>query len=396
MKVRLDAAAHLLRQTRLDEQVVASTWNYDCGESYGCEFAYQPAQDAVLITRAEPNFVVRLDAEDGVPLNQRDSEGFHDGEPVSLRPDGGFYSSRISSLEAFDANGESLWQKPISDSLSGATVAGPDGTCYISDDQNFFAVRPDGEVAWSKPIRRTWDDCPAVVGKDGLVRVAAHDGTIFCYDAEGNQRWSYQGVRQQETMFPVVKTKLTTGPEGNLYFGTEEGKLHAVDGDGNFLWERQITRAGSLQMYDTPATDENGLVYASGGDERDTIIAFDNQGSEQWRQQVGSVLHLTGAPGGGILVGERGGPLHGLDSQGRRRWVFRENSTFSKPVVGAEGELYVGSSGRHLYRVDPEILSEEQLWQRAQQQADQEQQLDLEVAHQPDWIVVGDSGLQRN
>lgn len=344
--VSLEGALQAVDQVSLASGVeVHAAWKHDARD-YGSSFAWTPS--GLIVLGGETSFV-RLDA-GGTPRQTADPGHFF-GEPPAPRPDGGFYASQVSSLEAYDAAGELLWRQSPSQGLSTVTVSGPEGNCYVADHQTFYAFAPNGSPLWSKPVQPAWDQSRPAVDDRGNVYLPARDGSIYAWAPDGRELWRYQGLVQPRTdsfFFSPLKTDLAVGPDGTVYAGAEDGQLHAVR-QGVELWARPLG-APRLERYDTPAVDGQGRVYASN---QESVIAFDPQGNELWRKSLGPTLHLTPDPHGGVLLGIRGGPLHGLAPDGRVRWTLTDGNTYARPVFDPEGDLFTSTSGRYIVSLRP-------------------------------------------
>lgn len=318
-----------------------SRWRHDA-EEYGASFNLTRA--GVVVIGSTTGFR-RLD-ETGEVRHQGEPEHFF-GAPPSPRPDGGFYVSHVSSVEAFDANGEGLWRRSPSEGLSTVTTSGPEGNLYVADHATFYAYGPQGNLLWSKPVQPAWTDTRPALDERGNLYYPARDGTVYSWTPSGEERWRFEGLKA-EGFFSPLKTGLGVGPDGTVLVGAEDGQLHALR-DGRELWARPLG-SRKLEQYDTPAVDPQGRIYASSGE---AVIAFDADGQELWRKEKGATLHLTADPRGGVVLGIRGGPLHGLAPDGRLRWSLTEGNTYQRPVFGPQGELYTSTSGRYIVSVRP-------------------------------------------
>ncbi|MBI3926312.1 MAG: PQQ-like beta-propeller repeat protein [Armatimonadetes bacterium] len=349
---RAGAGVDLGSATRVLEQSseigkLKSSWRHD-SEGYGTT-VFVSGQGVPLAAGGKRWFEA-LSPESGNACQERsEAPGFTPGEPPAVRPDGGFYVSHVSSLEAFDAQGNSLWKKELSDGLETRAVSDRAGNCYICDHDRLYSVSPEGRVRWSKPVTNGWS--PPVVAADQTIVVAERNGTVRAFTAAGEQHWTFSGVKGQDPDFPTVKTELAPAPDGRMLFGSADGNVYCLSPHGRELW-RQPTGADKLEKYDTPTVDDQGVSYLAGGQDKHEVVAFDRDGEFLWRQELGPILHLTALPGGGVAVGIRGGPLHGVDRDSRHLWTLDEGNTYSKPIFGAQGELYTSTSGRYLFRVD--------------------------------------------
>lgn len=342
--VDLAAAARALASGRVPTVDNPSIWKHDAG-SHGTEMVWTRA--GLTLVGGTP-FLQRLSSTGEVAA--QGEEGVSYGGDPSARVDGGVYVSRTSELQAFSSSGHLLWSKKISpaESLFTGTASGPEGNCYVFDHDTLYAVSPEGEELWTKPLQAAWHGRPPVVGPDGTVHMATKDGEVYAFTPEGKEKWRFSDLKGGGNGFSPVKTDLAVGPDGTVSFGAD--KLYVLNGaTGQVRWTQALGNKRGFEHYDTPAIDCNGNVYASGGEERDTVMAFDREGRPLWSHQLGPTLHLTARPEGGVIMGIRGGALMCLSDQGVHEWTFQDRNTFAKPIFGEDGLIYTSSYGRYVY-----------------------------------------------
>ena len=116
----------------------------------------------------------------------------------------------------------------------------------------------------------------------GIITPAiSFDGTIYVGNAQGilsainpktqEIKWTYQtGADPKQPGFYGLPNFPLVDGEGTVYFGSVDGKMYAVDKDGNLLWEYQtdgkITEASPAFGLDGVLyfTSEDGYLYAIG------------------------------------------------------------------------------------------------------------------------------------
>lgn len=342
--VDLAAAARALATGRVPTMDNPSLWKHDAG-SFGVQLVWTRA--GLTLVGGEP-FLQRLDSKGRVEA--RGEVGVSYGGDPSPRTDGGVYVSRTSELQAFGPGGELLWSKKISpaESLSTGTASGPEGNCYVCDHNTLYAVSSQGEELWTRPLQSAWTDRPPVVGPDGSLYLATREGEVCAFTPDGKEKWRFSELKGQGNGFSPIRTDLAVGPDGTIGFGAD--KLYLLEGaTGKVRWSRELGNQRAFEKYDTPALDCHGNVYASGGKDRETLMAFSPEGEPLWESQLGPTLHLTARPEGGVLMGIRGGALLCLSDQGVHQWTFQDRDTFAKPVFGEDGLIYTSSYGRYVY-----------------------------------------------
>lgn len=190
-------------------------------------------------------------------------------------------------------------------------------------------------VKWSFHTSGEVTSSPAIAG--GVVYFGSNDGKLYAVDAgTGAQRWKF-----------ATKSRVTSSPAvsgGLVFFGSFDGNFYAVDAaTGKLRWkfadpgERRYTAThlhGSLpvgeampdpfDVYLSSPAVQNGVVYFGSGD--GNVYALDAaSGSVRWRFQTGDVVHASPAIADGRLyIGSWDSYFYALDAAtGRQLWRFR-------------------------------------------------------------------------
>ncbi|MFB6219139.1 MAG: PQQ-binding-like beta-propeller repeat protein, partial [Halobacteriaceae archaeon] len=132
--------------------------------------------------------------------------------------------------------------------------------------------------AWSVETGDYLFDTPSVVG--GNVYVGSADGTLYALDRGGNERWTYDA--------PAAVKRTAVG-EGAVYlaYGDEKAGFAAVSTDGEELW----TAAADDGAVGAP-TVHDGTVYVT--EYSGVVRAIDAaSGKEQWRADAGTETPAT-------------------------------------------------------------------------------------------------------
>jgi hypothetical protein len=129
------------------------------------------------------------------------------------------------------------WNHPLpdADELASAPIIGPTGTVYMVYRLTAGGVRlsafdgSSGNIAWSYDLAGSAHGSPAVAS-DGTVYFCA--GTVGSsalyavrdFGASATPLWNYPVTQN------VGNSSVAIGPDGTVYFGTEDGTLYAVYG----------------------------------------------------------------------------------------------------------------------------------------------------------------------
>lgn len=220
------------------------------------------------------------------------------------------------------------------------------------------------------------------IGVDGRVVITCEDGSIYTLDEEGSLLWSYV-IRP-----PVITTKIigphdflyiyepnlpplsspTIGQDGTVYVGSTDGKLYAIDINGNLRW----THTTDGFIYSSPAVSEDGKVYVCSQD--GVLYALGQDGSELWSFETDGFGVIGGSIFGSPAIGTDGTVyiaglydpnLYALDpNDGNLKWACnltdpcdpdsRIGWPFASPVVATDGTIYQTLLyDANLYAIEP-------------------------------------------
>jgi outer membrane protein assembly factor BamB len=170
---------------------------------------YWPSQDGVL-------FADRLDV--GFLWN------FPAGPPIfspSIGIDGSIYFRTNNKLYALWPNGTLKWSVYFEG--TSLPAIGWDGTLYLgSTDKTFHAVNPTtGEVLWKFAEGNSLYSAATVDG-NGVIYFGSADGKLYALNANGEKKWSFDAGA-------VVAAPPAIGKDGTVYFGSADGNLYALE-----------------------------------------------------------------------------------------------------------------------------------------------------------------------
>lgn len=233
--------------------------------------------------------------------------------------------------------------KDWSFSTSGEVESSPaeiGGVAFVgSDDGNVYAVRADGSQLWSFTTGGAVTSSPALGPGDpvvgGIVYVGSSDDNMYALKASTGAELANFTTGGAITSSPALAG-------GNLYFGSEDGKVYAID-SLDFSDERwSFTTGGAVDS--SPAV-ANGKVYI--GSDDDNVYALNAfTGAKVWSFTTGGPVTSSPAVANGVVyVGSFDGNVYALNaSTGAELWSYNttgSNDVFSSPVV-ANGVVYFG------------------------------------------------------
>jgi outer membrane protein assembly factor BamB len=230
-------------------------------------------------------------------------------------------------------------------------AAKADGTVYAGSGGSLLAYDASGLMLW---------DCPAVtpttvpaIAADGTVYVggSAPNPGLHAISSTGELVWTY-------TTSENVLSNPAIAPNGNIYFGCDDGDLYCVKPDGTISWHHNLV----LSVRCSPGVDADSNVYIGyatddwGGD--GYVKAFHADGTDMWEtSNLGQPCRSCSdvIPSGDVVVGTKDGTLYAINSTGAEHWnQAYKVSAFCRPIADADGMIYVGTKDSTLLAVNPD------------------------------------------
>ena len=216
----------------------------------------------------------------------------------------------------------------------------------VNNGRMFSINGVDGSINWNYqtggPINSS-----ASISDSGVVYFGSDDGKLYALNPDGTLKWSYAtGGAVQSS--PALDTL------GDIYFGSDDGKLYSVSSSGSELW----SYAASGEVNSSPVIGADGTAYFGSADS--SVYAVSSSGLLVWSYKSDSPVNGTGALSfNGILyIGTDNGKLLALSPTGEMLWYYQTNGTITAPpLITADNMIYVGSADGAIYgMVDPNLL----------------------------------------
>jgi len=188
---------------------------------------------------------------------------------------------------------------------------------------------------------------------------AKHTG-LSPYDTshvDGTVKWSFKTGAGIESS-PVI------GKDGTIYVGSHDSYLYAIKPNGKKKWRFKAGEPEYNKEWDvskgilsTPAIDSKGTIYFTSF--ADKLYAVDSKGKKKWDFPVSVSVDTWSSPvigsDGTIYIGsariptekadfDLSGRLYAINPDGTEKWSFETQSDVnSNPAIGKDGTIYVGT-----------------------------------------------------
>ncbi|WP_448378625.1 beta-alanine-activating enzyme beta-propeller domain-containing protein, partial [Fervidobacterium sp.] len=174
----------------------------------------------------------------------------------AIGPHGTIYvGSRDDYLYAISPSGELLWRFKTDGDVDSSPAIGADGTIYVgSEDRYLYAIRPDGTLKWKFGTNGGIYSSPAI-GADGTIYVRSEDGYLYAIDQTGVLKWKFNSNSSIDSS-PLI------GADGVIYI-VSRYKVYALTPNGEKKWEFS---SGWMQFTTSPTVGNNGELYVGSSD----------------------------------------------------------------------------------------------------------------------------------
>jgi outer membrane protein assembly factor BamB/tRNA A-37 threonylcarbamoyl transferase component Bud32 len=252
-----------------------------------------------------------------------------------------FVGSYDNNLYAIDVeSGAFLWKYATKGGIASSPTVFEGRVYFGSQDAKLYSIQADnGQLVWS--FRTQGAIYASARGQFGHVFVGSDDHRFYAINAQsGRPAWQVDiGAR--------VRSSACIGDE-LVYFGSEDGVVHALAMDGNAKWRFLAKRA----VTSTPVLAEGLLVV---GSQDWSVYAIDaNTGWSAWRFRTRKPVISTPAVAGNIVyVGSADGSLYAIDlSTGQLVWTYETDGQVTSSPLFHNDAVYFGGIDGYVYSVD--------------------------------------------
>jgi outer membrane protein assembly factor BamB len=186
---------------------------------------------------------------------------------------------------------------------------------------------------------------------------------MFGHDAKHTGRSPYStennsGVKLWEfrTEYLGIDSSPAIDSNGTIYFGSNEGFLHAFYPNGTEKWRADC--GDWAWITSSPAIAEDGTIYVGSWD--DHLYAINPDGTRKWRFYIDDILGSPVIDEDGIIYFGVTGPgfdigrVYALYPNGTEKWHFDTGFwIYTAPAIGEDGTVYVTSEDNRIYALYP-------------------------------------------
>lgn len=328
--------------------------------------------------------------------NRSISDTFYDKNTKTIYTK--MHTTEGAHLTAIDTEGKVKWVYTDEEvSWRNGPVMDKNGNVFIRSFCEVIAIDNSGKKKWSYHVSPHCgtNETPIAVGNDGTVYATTSgltgEFTLFAIKEENGKpeiKWKFESHNNPNNPNPISIGKdgtiflsvLETEKEGLFFPKTvTRSKIAALKPeDGSVKFKVEIAKRLASRTYLEQADD--GTIYVSHGksfnnpmkmDEHNKVTAFSKRGREKWSYILPnlpytehSIDHTTinQAPcvdrtDGSIYIASDAaynypeGYLVRLNKYGNEQWkiTVRDDAFTTKPQIGPDGNLYVGSKKGFLY-----------------------------------------------
>ena len=184
-----------------------------------------------------------------------------------------------------------------------------------------------------------------VVGKEGEMYIGSWDGYLYAINPDGSLRWRFYTSDK-------INSTPTLSYDGTIYIDSRDGYLYAVNPDGTEKWKFYFGTDYYL-LIPSPNIGADGTIYVCS----DTLYAVNPDGSLKWKYEdpgnLSPGVQSSAAIGpDGTLYINRDKYIQAISNEGNFLWQYYLGYySFSSIAVGTDGSVYSGSDSYELVAV---------------------------------------------
>ena len=262
--------------------------------------------------------------------------------PVVISKDGTIYAAcGNDTLYALDKDLNILWQRNVDTQIAGWGISypaiGPSGRVYIYDynGNRLLALDPNnGTLIWETENLGYYGRGIPVIGDDETIYIFA--GGVCAISQSGTIKWNRSLAN--------LTNQVAVSPDGNKIYVSTSPQFAAIDYQtGNDIWYCNFYHHTVCPK--RPAVASDGTIYAAG---QDSLFAIASDNRILWSAYVGAY----GRPGwtaidevkNQVYVASGNDTLYAFNFNGARLWTTKSEHFYhfdSAPIIGQNGIIYM-------------------------------------------------------
>lgn len=260
-----------------------------------------------------------------------------------------------------------LWEYATAGAIYSSVTLASDGTAFVgSGDNKVYALNSDGSLRWEFETGDWVDAVPALSQDQSTLYVGSWDNNLYALNTtDGSLTWSYETGN-------YILASPALGPDGTIYFGSNDSFFYALNPDGSLKWEYFLEAEETVGIHSSAAIGEDGTIYF--GSQHGSLYALNPDGTLKWTYEVDAGANgenrIASSPAlgsdGNLYFGTGSGAFHSVDTDGLERWTYRlleessdDETLDSAPVISDDGNIYFATREGYLIALDSEGV---ELW----------------------------------
>lgn len=241
--------------------------------------------------------------------------------------------------ELLNQGGKLEWAFDTNHAINASPLVTADSV-YVGNDAGVL-------TALDKAQNKRWDFATSASIKaaplllNDTLYIGNSSGDIYGISLDGSQQWRTQVVGS------IVASPLAVGDD--IVVATIGGRVSLLNASGEVQWTTQLNGP----IYAQPQIDPLGTIYV--GTATNVLYALNVYGDIQWQtnltDRITSDVAFNRA---GLVVATLDGKVSQLDFNGNMLWqtALDGRIAYSSPVVSSDGDIYLGSFDKHLYKLN--------------------------------------------
>lgn len=241
---------------------------------------------------------------------------------------------------------DKIWQTQVNGYIKGFPAISREGNIYsVSYDGKIYSFTHDGKLNWTVKTDNIINSSPAIDGENNIY-TGSYDKNLYAVNKKGDLLWTFK------CNGPINSTP-AIGDNETLYFTSLDGNIYA-------LHSGQSAENSCIIQEKTDDIHFTGNIYGQ-REERNWKSAFSGplKAKLNWSVRVGDLAITEPVISDGKIyagTGERDkeGKLYCFNMDGNIEWIFQDigESSFSKPVKGPDGTLYLTTWSGEIIAID--------------------------------------------